>query len=70
MAVEVRPPLPAPEREALIRALAEAGVELDGAPAAYRSAWRLEGLVEATAGDEEASGYARSPRRTPGATRA
>ncbi|GIU94415.1 MAG: hypothetical protein KatS3mg012_0872 [Gaiellaceae bacterium] len=53
--------------DALRFALERAGFDLDGSPAAYRSAWTSAGRIEAT---EPLEVYARSPRSTPGATRA
>ena len=71
MELEVAPPLPPSEQQALAEALARAGVELDGPPPAYASAWRRAGLVEATGnGAEQPEDYALSPRSTRGATRA
>jgi hypothetical protein len=62
------PPLLEEEHAALIAAIERAGIELDGAPSAYESAWRAAGLAEATGGEED--GYTLSPRSTRGATRA
>jgi hypothetical protein len=67
--IEVVPPLAAPGQRVLTEALARAGVQTDGAPSAYASAWRTAGLHEAAAPDEP-EGYALSPRSTRGATRA
>ena len=68
MEIDVTPPLAEPERRALVAALGEADAgrsEQD----LYGQAWRLAGLREGT--DDEADvGYAFSPRRTRGATRA
>jgi hypothetical protein len=51
--LEVRPPLAASGHAALARALAAAGVLVDGQPRGYRSLWRREGLLEATSpGDD------------------
>ena len=70
MKLEVVPPLSPPEQEALTEALARAGLELDGPPPGYASAWRRVGLAEATGSGDESDGYAFSPRSTRGATRA
>lgn len=70
MALEVTPPLPPDEERALAEALGRAGVELDGRPAVYGSAWRQAGLAEATGNGDETYGYALLPRSTRGATRA
>ena len=86
MALEVRPPLPDEVREALKRALAEAGIGVDEPAEPYRSAWRLVAAQEAVdetldptaalsqLGDLRAEGsetlHALSPRSTRGATRA
>lgn len=70
MDLDVHPPVTSEEREALARALERSGIDLDAAPAAYEAPWRLAGLVEATTRDDEDGGYALSPRRTRGATRA
>lgn len=65
--VELTPDPGAGLVEALWRVLEQSGVDLDGAPGAYRSAWAVAGRAEAT---EPLEVYARSPRSTPGATRA
>lgn len=70
MDLEVVPPLPPTEQQALTEALARAGLELDGPPPAYASPWRRVGLFEATGNGDENDGYALSPRSTRGATRA
>jgi len=70
MVLDVVPSVPPEEEQALAEALARAGVELDGRPMVYGSPWRRAGLVEATGQDDEADGYALSPRSTRGATRA
>jgi hypothetical protein len=70
MELDVHPPVAPEEGEALSRALERSGIELDAAPAAYAAPWRLAGLVEATTRDDDDGGYALSPRRTRGATRA
>lgn len=54
----------------MIRALERAGVRLDVAPAAYRSAWRRSGLVVTPEPEVGEGAYARSPRSTRGARRA
>jgi hypothetical protein len=46
--LEVRPPLAAPGREALARALSAAGALADGQPAGHGASWRQAGLREAT----------------------
>jgi hypothetical protein len=70
MPIDVRPPLPDDVRDALERALAEAGAALEQQPAAYRSAWRRVAALEAVDGEPDEDGYAFSPRSTRGATRA
>ncbi len=70
MPLDTRPPLPDDERLALERALAEAGIPLDEAPAQYRGAWQQAAAEEAVDCEPSADGYARSPRSTRGATRA
>ena len=70
MELEVVPPLPPSEEQALTEALARAGLELDGLPSTYASAWRHAGLAEATGNGDDGEGYALSPRSTRGATRA
>jgi hypothetical protein len=67
--LEIDPPLGEPAGRALIEALGRAAAHVDGAPPAYRSAWREAGLREA-AEPEEPDDYALSPRSTRGATRA
>ena len=56
-------------RQAVLRALREAGVD-SSRPSGYDDAWRRAALREAVAGDEPELGYALSPRSTLGATRA
>jgi hypothetical protein len=62
--------LPDDARDALERALAEAGEALERQPAAYASAWRRAAALEAVDGEPDEDGYALSPRSTRGATRA
>ena len=54
----------------LDRALTEAGIRVDETPALYRSAWRQAAAQEAVECEPGEEGYALSPRRTRGATRA
>ena len=70
MPIDVRPPLPDDERDALARALADAGEPLEQQSTAYRSAWRRAAALEAVESEPDEDGYALSPRRTRGATRA
>ena len=70
MGLEVVPPVPSDELDALVEALARAGIELDGRSGVYACAWRRAGLAEATGHADEADGYTPSPRSTRGATRA
>ena len=53
----------------MIEALERTGVRVDVVPAFYESAWRAAGLKDAVEEDEP-EGYAPSPRKTRGATRA
>lgn len=69
-ALQVVPPLPDREREALASALARAGLPLDGSHPAYASPWRLAGLREAVSAELPRVAYTLSPRSTRGATRA
>ncbi len=57
------------ERRALLVALEQADVRPAGAEP-YGGAWRRAGLCEAVESDDGDAGYAFSPRRTRGATRA
>jgi hypothetical protein len=68
--IHVRPPLPDDARDALERALVDAGEGLDQQPDGYRSAWRRAAALEAVDGEPDEDGYALSPRSTRGATRA
>jgi hypothetical protein len=70
--VEIAPPLPEAERNALSHALERAGVRLDGLPEAYASPWRRAAAREAVDNQpaRAQSRYAPSPRSTRGATRA
>lgn len=73
MELEVVPPLDEAERRAVTVALARANIGLHELPPGYRSTWRSAELAELAEPTEEwlgADRYARSPRRTPGATRA
>jgi hypothetical protein len=70
VAFQIRPPLPEPARSAVGRALAEAGLTMDGAPDGYARQWWRTGVREAVDAGSSAAPYARSPRRTRGATRA
>ena len=68
MDVEAVPPMDGSERRAVLEALERTGVRVEVVPAAYDSAWRAAGLRDGVEDDDE--GYALSPRRTRGATRA
>jgi hypothetical protein len=68
--LEVHPPLQETALAALRNALVGAGVGLDGKPGIYTSAWRAAAACEAVQNEPESKRYARSPRRTRGATRA
>ena len=68
MEIDVTPPLARPEQRALLAALGEAHAE-EPEGDLYGQAWRAAGLREG-ARDEDDVGYAFSPRRTRGATRA
>jgi hypothetical protein len=70
MPIDVRPPLPDDVRDALVRALAEAGEALEEQPSAYQSAWRRAAALESVGGEPDEDRYALSPRSTRGATRA
>jgi hypothetical protein len=70
MELDVVPPVSREERAVLVDAVARAGLEPDGLPAAYASPWRRAGLAEATGRDDGPDAYALSPRSTRGATRA
>jgi hypothetical protein len=72
MRLDSDPPLHDDELVALARALARAGLPLDGAPAAYRSRWKRTAGEEAVddAPPDLEDRYAPSPRSTRGATRA
>ena len=63
------PALADSESRALLVALERADVGPSDAPA-YEGAWRRAALLEAVDGDDGDDGYAFSPRRTRGATRA
>jgi hypothetical protein len=64
--VEIRPE---PDDREVILAAVEAVLSADGAPPAYRSAWRESGIRE-NVEDGADQGDAVRPRRSPGATRA
>jgi hypothetical protein len=68
MPIEVNPSLEDGERRALLAALELVGPRTS-ADDPYRQAWRTAALREAV-DDEDAVGYALSPRSTRGATRA
>lgn len=68
--LEAIPPLPDSELAALRVALTRADVRLDGQPPVYTSKWRRVAMREAVDKGPELVRYARSPRSTPGATRA
>jgi hypothetical protein len=67
MELETMPAVHALVRQAVLRALEEAGVD---SSRGYDDAWRRAALREAVAGEEPELGYALSPRSTLGATRA
>jgi len=70
MDVDVSPAVEPAEHRALLRALEHMDVRPRGTKP-YDRAWRHAGLREAVAGeDDEDVGYAFSPRKTRGATRA
>lgn len=68
--LDVAPPLPEAERQAVRNALVRAGIQLDGTPDAYGNAWRRAAAREAVESEPAPGRYARSPRSTRGATRA
>jgi hypothetical protein len=69
--LEFVPRPPSGEAEAVLAALAEAGVAADLVQNGRDSAWRAAALLEAVERDPRgADGYALSPRSTRGATRA
>ena len=71
MRLEAVPLLSAAELTALERALAHAGIGLDAGPELRVTRWRRESAAEAVDAEGAPPGvYARSPRSTPGATRA
>jgi hypothetical protein len=67
--VDVTPAIADSESRALLVALERAGTRPSDAPA-YDGAWRRAALREAVDRDDGDDGYAFSPRRTRGATRA
>lgn len=70
MQLEAIPPLADSELAAIRVALARSGLRFDGQPPIYTSKWRQVALREAVDEEPEIGRYARSPRSTPGATRA
>lgn len=70
MRLDAIPPLADSELAAIRVALARADVRLDGRPPVYTSKWRQVAVREAVDHEPELVRYARSPRSTPGATRA
>jgi hypothetical protein len=60
---------PEPEERDAVLAAVEALLSRDSLPLAYRSAWRLRGVLE-NVGEEEDQDEAGLPRSSPGATRA
>jgi hypothetical protein len=70
MALQVTPPLPDAERQAVGHALERAGIWLDARPAAYASPWWRTAALEAVDNAPVPARYAPSPRSTRGATRA
>jgi len=70
MTLEIAPPLPEAERNALSHALERAGIRLDSRPEAYASAWWRTAAQEGVDNLPVPTRYAPSPRSTRGATRA
>ena len=71
MRLELMPPVSPAELAALEHALARAGIELEAKPARTYTGWTRAASLEAM--DVQLAPptcYARSPRSTPGATRA
>jgi uncharacterized ferritin-like protein (DUF455 family) len=68
--LEAIPPLADSELAAIRIALARSGLRFDGQPPIYTSNWRRVAVREAVEKEPEIVRYARSPRSTPGATRA
>ena len=68
MNIDATPAVTGTERNALLAALERTDVR-PPETRSYESTWRLAGLREAADNDDDA-GYAFSPRRTRGATRA
>lgn len=66
---DVVPPIEPVELRALLAALERTGVRASGTDGSSTS-WRRAGIREAVGDDETDGGYALSPRRTRGATRA
>jgi hypothetical protein len=60
---------PEPEDRGAVLAAVEALLARDLLPAAYRSAWRLRGVLE-NVGEDEDQDETGLPRSSPGATRA
>jgi hypothetical protein len=60
---------PEPEERDAVLAAVEALLSRDSLPPAYRSAWRLRGVLENVC-EEEDQDEAGLPRSSPGATRA
>jgi hypothetical protein len=60
---------PEPEDRDAVLAAVEALLARDPLPAAYRSGWRLRGVLE-NVGDDEDQDDTGLPRSSPGATRA
>jgi len=69
MELEILPPLPPAEQQALRIALTRLGVSRVRTSEGYGTAWRREASREALENSLDAR-YARSPRNTRGATRA
>lgn len=70
MAIDIDPPVGVRERLVVRRALDLAAVAGTREPPSAGSEWRRSAAREAVETDPVDSGYARSPRRTRGATRA
>jgi hypothetical protein len=60
---------PEPEDRDAVLAAVQALLSRDSLPPAYRSGWRLRGILE-NAGEDEDQDDAGLPRSSPGATRA
>lgn len=74
MEIALEPPPDEDTATAVALAVAQAGLELEAAPAGYRSAWRRSAQAEAAHHSDPVTDavadYALSPRSTRGASRA